>query len=267
LFAIISGNVFLEVVEMMRPALSLFALALFLTVPFGHADEPRVVRAEGSGPTEECQLTRSAQPSLQEARVFESAVMGVIHTPTPGNRIAVVCINIPTDLSLSKLILEWDVTPGQWNPQYAAGSHNLVWLHRGSYAKNTIGNVNVFGKGRNFIGMNQNVDLNSGVRTGRLRKVDLVTGGAATYHLRYTYDALSRKASFEISGAGWSGSTELEATAKDGILQIPRKNRWSESSLFVEFGHFGEPKPSNGKPAVPTYGWKYSNLRLKLIQK
>jgi hypothetical protein len=253
---------------MLRPALSLSALALFLAVPFGHADGPRVVRAGGSGPTEECQLTRTAQPSLQEARVFETAIPGVIHTPTPGNRVAVVCINIPTDLSLGKLVLEWDVTPGPWNSQFAAGSHNLAWIHRGSYSGNTIGNVNVFGKGRNFIGMNQNVDMKTGaVSTGRLRDVDLVTGGSAIYHLRYTYDAASRKAVFEISGGGLSASTEFAATARDGILQIPRKNRWSDSSLFVEFGHFGEPKPSNGKPAVPTYGWKYSNLRLKMTQR
>jgi hypothetical protein len=253
---------------MIRPALSLSALALFLTVPFGHAGEPRVVRAEGSGPSEDCQLTLTAQPSLQEARVFETAVVGAIHTPTPGNRIAVVCINIPTDLSLGRLVLEWDVRPGQWNPQFAAGSHNLAWIHRGSYSANTIGNVNVFGKGRTFIGMNQNVDMKTGaVSTGRVRKMDLVAGGPATYHLRYTYDAASRKALFEISGGGLSGSTEFAATAKDGILQIPRKNRWSESSLFVEFGHFGEPKPSNGKPAVPTYGWTYSNLRLKMTQR
>lgn len=253
---------------MLRPALSLFALALFSTVPFGQADEPRMIRAEGSGPSEDCQLTLTAQPSLQEARVFETAVTGAIHTPTLGNRIAVVCINIPTDLSLDKLILEWDVTPRQWNPQFAAGSHNLAWIHRGSYSSNTVGNVNVFGKGRNFIGMNQNVDMKTGgVSTGRLRKIDLVEGGPTTYHLRYTYAAGARKALFEISGGGRSESTEFAATARDGILQIPRKNRWSESSLFVEFGHFGEPKPSNGKPAVPTYGWTYSNLRLKLIQK
>lgn len=254
---------------MMRPV-SLFALALCLTVPLGHArtDEPRVVRAEGSGPSAECKLTRTVQPSLQEARVFETAVTGAIHTPTPGNRIAVVCINIPIDLSLGKLVVEWDVTPGQWNSQFAAGSHNLAWIHRGSYSSNTIGNVNVFGKGRNFIGMNQNVDMKTGaVSTGRVRNVDLVTGGPTTYHLRYTYDAARRKASFEVSGGGKSESTEFAATARDGILQIPRKNRWSESSLFVEFGHFGEARPSNGKPAVPTYGWKYSNLRLKMVRK
>ena len=256
---------------MKRLAVSLSVLALCFTVSPGHAgdpDEPRVVQAEGSGPSEECKLTRTVQPSLQEARVFETAIAGAVHTPTPADRIAVVCINIPTDLSLGRLVLEWDVTPGQWNPRFASGSHNLAWVHRGSYSGNTIGNVNVFGKGRNFIGMNQNVDMRTGaVSIGRLRKVDLVEGGPKTYHLRYTYDAASRKAVFEISGGGLSGSTEFEATARDGILQIPRKNRWSDSSLFVEFGHFGEPRPSNGKPAVPTYGWTYSTLKLKLVQR
>ncbi|MES1241361.1 MAG: hypothetical protein ABUT39_07065 [Acidobacteriota bacterium] len=256
---------------MMRPTLSLFALAFCLTVPLGFAgagDEPGVIRAAGSGPSEDCQLTRTAQPSLQEARVFEAAIAGTIHVPTPENRIAVVCINIPTDLSLGRLILEWDVTPGQWNSRFASGSHNLAWIHRGSYSGNTIGNVNVFGKGRNFIGMNQNVDMKTGaVSTGRLRNVDLALGGSTTYHLVYTYDAASRKATFQMTGAGRTESTEFAATARDGILQIPRKNRWSDSSLFIELGHYGEPRPSNGKPAVPTYGWRYSNLRLKMIQR
>ena len=143
------------------------------------------------------------------------------------------------------------------------------WLHRGSYTQNTVGNVNVFGKvgkNGNFFAMNQNVDASKPM-TGRLRPADLVLGGSTTYHLAYLYDAESRKAFFGISGAGRSEVASFAATARDGILQIPKKNRWSDSSLFVEFGHFGESRPRKGFPAVPTYGWSYSNLRLTMVQK
>lgn len=235
-------------------------------------DEPKVIWGEGSGPSTSCKVTIDAK-STQDPRVLQAALNGLIHTPSPGktaeNRIGVVCINIPHDLSLDKLILEWDVTPGQWNPQYVQGSHNLVWLHRGSYVKNTVGNVNVFGKvgkSGNFFAMNQLVDV-SQPTTGRLRPADLVLGGSTTYHLIYMYDAPSRQAFFHVSGGGRSESTSFAATARDGVLQIPKKNRWSDSSLFVEFGHFGEAKPRKGFPAVPTYGWKYSNLRLTMVQK
>lgn len=236
-------------------------------------DEPRVVWGEGSGPGAPCKFTIQAQPSPQDPRLLSAVLRGDIHTPSPGNRpedrIGVVCINIPHDLSLERLILEWDVTPGQWNPQYVPGSHNLVWLHRGSYTKNTVGNVNVFGKvgkNGNFFAMNQNIDASKPM-TGRLRPADLVLGGSTTYHLAYLYDAARRQASFGISGGGKLESTSFAATARDGILQISRKNRWSDSSLFVEFGHFGESRPRKGFPAVPTYGWRYSNLRLTMVQK
>ena len=259
---------------MMRSALPLFALALCLTVSLsslshaGYSAELGVVRAKGSGPSAECNpnvlLMRPTEP-----RVFQASQAGLIHVPTRTGRTAVVCIDIPYSLSLAKLIVEWDVTPGPWSPLYEAGSHNLAWIHRGSYSRNTIGNVNVFGRGRNFIGLNQNVDMKVGaVSTGRLRDADLVTDGSTTYRLRYTYDAAAGKAFFEISGGGVAPrSTEMQATARGNELLIPQGNRWSDSSLFVEFGHFGEARPSAGKPAVPTYGWKYSNLRVTMIQK
>jgi hypothetical protein len=252
-------------------SVSLFALALCLTVSLaslGQADEPRVVRAEGSGPSAECKPTvLLMRPS--EPRVFVAAQAGLIHVPSKAEPTGVVCIDIPYDLALARLVVEWDVTPGSWSSQYAAGSHNLAWIHRGSYSGNTVGTVNVFGKGRNFIGLNQNVDLKTGaVSTGRLRNVELATNGSTTYHLRYTYDATAGKAFFEISGGGVPPKrTEMPATARDNVLQIPQGNRWSDSSLFVELGHFGEARPSAGKPAVATYGWKYSNLRVTMVQK
>lgn len=255
---------------MKRPALSLFALALSLTASLGHADEPKVVRAGGSGPSAECKPNvLLVRPSRTEPRVFEAFQAGVLHVPTREEPTGVVCVDIPYDLSLAKLVVEWDVTPGQWNARYAAGSHNLAWIHRGSYSANTVGNVNLFGKGRNFIGLNQNVDMRTGaVSTGRVRKVDMATDGSTTYHLRYTYDAAAGKAFFEVSGGGLAPkSTEMLATARDNVLQIPQGNRWSDSSLFVEFGHHGEARPSAGKPAVPTYGWKYSNLRVTMVQR
>lgn len=234
-------------------------------------DEPRAIRAEGSGPTVDCTVHNTVQAKAlpQDSRVLQAVLPGAIHTPVLGNRIGGVCINIDNDLSLDKLILEWDVTPGQWSPQYLLGSHNLAWIHRGSYTGNTVGNVNVFGKvgkNGNFFAMNQNVDARNPT-TGRLRPADLVLGGSTTYHLVYTYDAGSRQAFFGVSGGGRADFTSFAATAKDGVLRIPRKNRWSDSSLFVEFGHYGEARPGKGKPAVPTYGWTYSNLRLTMIQK
>jgi hypothetical protein len=229
-------------------------------------DEPKAIWGKGSGPGAPCKFTVEAQAMPQEPRALTAVRDGDIHTPTPGDRIGVVCVNIPRDLVLDKLILEWDVTPGLWNPQYAPGSHNLVWLHRGSYVRNTVGNVNVFGQGANFFAMNQNVD-NPKPTTGRLRPANLVMGGSTTYRMIYAYDAGSRKAHFGVNNGGKLERTEFVATARDLSLLIPKKNRWSDSSLFVEFGHFGEHNPGKGRPAVPTYGWRYSNMRLTMVQK
>jgi hypothetical protein len=229
-------------------------------------NEPKAVWGEGSGPGAPCKFTIAAEPVPENPRVLRAVRDGDIHIPTGLNRIGVVCINIPRDLSLDKLILEWDVTPGYWNPEYAPGSHNLVWLHRGSYVRNTVGNVNVFGQGGNFFAMNQNVDAPKPT-TGRLRPANLVMGGSTTYRMIYAYDAGSRKAHFGVNNGGKLESTEFVATARDLSLLIPKKNRWSDSSLFVEFGHFGEHNPGRGRPAVPTYGWRYSNLSLTMVQK
>lgn len=257
---------------MIRLVLSLFALTLCLAVSITAADpeagpnEPKAVWGEGSGPGAPCKLTLAMQPLPQDPRILQATLAGDIHVPTPENRIGVVCIDIPGDLSLNRLLLEWEVTPGQWNAQYPPGSHNLVWLHRGSYVRNTVGNVNVFGQGGNFFAMNQNVDAPKPT-TGRLRPADLVLGGSTTYRMAYLYDAAARKAFFAIARGGTVDSTEFPATARDVSLLIPKKNRWSDSSLFVEFGHFGERHPGKGRPAVPTYGWRYSNLRLTMVQK
>ncbi len=229
-------------------------------------DEPKAIWGEGSGPGAPCKFTVDANPIFPDPRVLKTVLPGDIHIPTPDNRIGVVCINIPRDLVLDKLILEWDVTPGLWNPQYAPGSHNLVWLHRGSYVRNTVGNINVFGQGANFFAMNQNVDAPKPT-TGRLRPANLVMGGSTTYSMIYAYDAGSRKAHFGVNNGGKLESAELVATARGLSLLIPKKNRWSDSSLFVEFGHFGEHNPGKGRPAVPTYGWRYSNMRLTMVQK
>lgn len=229
-------------------------------------DEPKAIWGKGSGPGAPCKFTVAAQPVPQDPRVLRANQPGDIHVPSPLNRIGVVCINIPGDLSLDKLILEWDVTPGSWNPQYAPGSHNLVWLHRGSYVRNTVGNVNVFGQGANFFAMNQNVDAPKPT-TGRLRPANLAMGGSATYRMIYAYDAGSRKAHFGVNYGGKLERTEFIATARDLSLRIPKKNRWSDSSLFVEFGHFGEHNPGKGRPAVPTFGWRYSNMTLTMVQK
>ena len=256
---------------MIRLIVSLFALTLCLAVSITTADpeagpnEPKAVWSEGSGPGAPCKLTLAVQPLPQDPRILQATLAGDIHVPTPENRIGVVCIDIPRDLSLNRLALEWEVTPAYWNAQYPPGSHNLVWIHRGSYVRNTVGNVNVFGQGGNFFAMNQNVDAPKPT-TGRLRPANLALGGSTTYRMAYLYDAAARKAFFAVDNGGTVESTEFVATARDLSLLIPKKNRWSDSSLFVEFGHFGERHPGKGRPAVPTYGWRYSNLRLTMQQ-
>jgi hypothetical protein len=243
-------------------------------------NEPKVVWGEGSGPTVKCKPENKLGMSAPEPGIFEARMPGFIHRPTVNEPVLTVCFKAPNDLSLNTLIAEWDVIPGQWNEAYPAGSHNLIYLHRGTYAGHMVGSVSAFGEGagevKNYILMSQNIDLppkalpTRPTAKGKINNANLVLGGTTTYHLRYIYDALNQTATFEIlkDGETQPRRMTMKATAKDRILRISRDNRWdNDGSLFVEFGHFGEKLPRKDYPAVQTYGWTYSNLSIKMYQK
>jgi hypothetical protein len=194
-------------------------------------------------------------PPAGDAIVFESR--GLVHTPAVGNESRVLTVPVSGTLSLRRLTIEWDVTPGAWAATRPEASHNMIWVHRGDrYRSNTLANVNAFGPPRSVVRSNQNIDLGAGQVTSDEEAVALQQG--VTYHFRHVYDAESRTVTLTISADGQTIATfQHAATARNGVLVVPA------TGLSVHFGH-GAPRTAQSAE-LPTYGWEYRDLRIEML--
>lgn len=194
-------------------------------------------------------------PPPGNAIVFES--LGLVHAPTVGNESRVLAVPVSGTLSLRRLTIEWDVTPGPWTASRPDASHNMIWVHRGDkYRSNTMANVNAFGPPRSVVRSNQNMDL--GARQVTSDEEAIVLQQGVTYHFRHVYDAESRTVTLTISAGGQTLATlQHAATARTGILVVP------STGLRVHFGH-GAPTTAQSTE-LPTYGWEYRDLRIEMV--
>ncbi|HEV2846610.1 MAG TPA: hypothetical protein VG477_17280 [Thermoanaerobaculia bacterium] len=178
---------------------------------------------------------------------------GALHTAAQGNEKKRIDINLERPLTVKKLILDMDFTPGPWNRSKSPGNHAIVWLYREKFRGNTIANVNAFAP-KSSLKAAQNIDLGPGIAEAAEAGVAWEQG--KRYHLKYTYDAQIRKVSVELSAGGQLiKRLEFPATSPGGVLDIPSRG------LIVEFGHWGfEPGPE-----VASYGWQYSNLKIEFV--
>lgn len=192
-------------------------------------------------------------PPGGNALVFESA--GLVHRPVRGNEARAVSVPVPSALSLSRLVVEWEVVMGPWNPVNPAGAHLMGWVHRGKFRSNSMFNVNAFGTGRGEVKNVQNVDLPAGGVTNDTRPLLLTQG--TRYRFRGVYDAASGTATVNVSSGGQTLAVlSHAATASGGVLTIPA------SGLVVHFGHtFAQ---QAGGLELPTYGTEYQNLRVEM---
>lgn len=200
----------------------------------------------------------AAAPSPAEAApgaiVYEA--LGLLHTASRQHEKKQLLVPIDKRLALKKMVVEFDVVPGPWHPKSPNGNHALIWVYRGRFRSNTIANVNAFGPGKDFVKMNQNVDLPARHVTNA--KAPLALQKDATYHVRYVYDAASRRATTVVSQDGAVVATmSMEATAKNRTLEV------AATGLVTEFGHYS----GQHGPEVPSWGWRYLNLRIEMVPK
>lgn len=201
----------------------------------------------GGGPT--------TPPPVGNAIVFTRD--GSIITPTPGNEISIVRVPVSGALSLRRMVIEWDVTPGAFTAGQEDKAHSLIWAHRGKFRSNTITNMNVFGSPRNEIKNTTNVDVPpSGLVQ---QQAPLILQQGVTYRLRYVYDAENRQATVTVSSGGTVLTTlSHAATAANGRLTIPA------AGFLIQFGNTAAQAAAGFE--VPTYGWNYANLRVEMYQ-
>lgn len=222
------------------------------------ANEPKVTWGEFRGPSGACDFTVEAA-QLDQPGVLVAAKAGTIHSATTGNEKGIVCIKTPRDLSLDRMVVEWDVNVGPWHKKTPHGNHAMIWTHRGRFRSGSIVNVNAFGPKKNFVKMNQNVDLSAGGNTNTKMGIALTPGHQ--YHVRSTYDAANKRAFTELFENGvMLKKMEITATARNRTLVLPKFGYSEKGALFAEFGH----NKGQHFPELPSYGWRYSDLRIEM---
>jgi hypothetical protein len=191
-------------------------------------------------------------PSSSGAVVYTRP--GLFHTATTGLPKGAFDIALDRDMSLKRLVIDMDFIPGPWNLSKSPNNHGLLWLYRGRFRGDTIANVNAFGPSKLTLKAAQNINL--GPQQSTQNETGVAWRLGEKYHLRYTYDAENSTVSVVLSLAGATvKSFNFPTTSPNGILSVPAHG------MKVEFGHY----PGQEGPEVPSYGWRYSDLRIEMV--
>ncbi|HVG08539.1 MAG TPA: hypothetical protein VNM67_12600 [Thermoanaerobaculia bacterium] len=219
--------------------------------------DKKVTWGEDVGPNGACNFTIDAVEF--EPGIFLAGKEGVIHNADKGHEKGIVCMHVPRDLNVARMVLEWDVAPGPWNKRMVSGNHNLMYLHRGRFRSNTVSNVNAFGPGKGFVKMAQNVDMAKLTNTNT--KMGALLQQGSVYHFRYTYDAPAKTVTLELFNNGTLLNTSTMGTApKSKMLIVTKAGLSPKGALFSEFGHNRGQHP----PEMDSPGWRYGNLRVEM---
>lgn len=219
--------------------------------------EKKVTWAEAFGPNGNCDFTVSA--TEVEPGIFLAGQEGTVHNAARGHEKGIVCIHVPRDMNVHKLVLEWDVNPGPWNSRKVSGNHGLMFLHRGRFRSNTVSNVNAFGPGKAFVKMAQNIEMAKLTNTNQ--KMGVLLQQNTQYHFRYTFDAATKKVTLELFLNGeLLKTTTMNTAPKIKALIVTKAGLSPKGAMFSEFGHHrGQHLPEMDSP-----GWRYANLRVEL---
>lgn len=186
---------------------------------------------------------------------------GLVHRPTQAHPTWTHDIQTPPNTDFGKVVVELDVTVGKWDAQEPNKSHSIFWLHRGGkwpkWANNMIGFANAHGPGANTIKIahNMNVSAKEKKKPKLIGRVPWQRG--ETYHVRYVYDAAGNRITMQVSRGG---KVVASASSKARVRRI-RSDGSGEFMLY--FGHTRYTGRGQGGPEKPTYGWRYSNVRVE----
>ena len=175
---------------------------------------------------------------------------GEFFVPEPGNEIKTWDFPVAEDQVFQKVVVELDVTPGDWWEKNPDGVHNLFWLTRGGvWRSSTVGYVNLFGEDRGELKQMTNLELEKGQAQNAL--VDYNPTKGIPFHLTYTYDCWKRTITTVITENGIEKARAEMATTAHKI---------QSHGDFYQFWIGLEDKYNE----CPTYGWIYSNLRIQM---
>ncbi|HEY3569619.1 MAG TPA: hypothetical protein VGP73_16930 [Thermoanaerobaculia bacterium] len=180
---------------------------------------------------------------------------GLFHTATPTNAKKILRVPVPQTLNATKVLAEFDVVAGPWNPRLPKGAHNLIFLHRGKFRSNTLANINAFGPGNNKAKAAQNVDLPAHYSTSVQLGFTFQQG--QTYHISSLYDAATQKVTFGIYQNGnLVKGGQYQATSRNRLISVPG------TGLVAEFGNYN----NQFLPEVSSLGWKFANFHVEIVR-
>ncbi len=180
---------------------------------------------------------------------------GIFHTATPADAKKILRIPVPQQLNATKVLAEFDVIAGPWNPRLPKGAHNLIFFHRGKFRSNTLANINAFGPNNYKAKAAQNIDMPAHNSTAFEAGFTFQQG--QTYHISSLYDAANKRVVFGIyqNGALVKGG-QFDATARNRLLTVPG------TGLVAEFGN----NNNQFLPEVSSLGWKFANFHVEITK-
>lgn len=195
-------------------------------------------------------------PSVPGAIVFSRN--GTFHTPTPAVPTAIFNIPVPNDQAFSRVTVDLDIFVAGWSHD-PTKNHSLFWLHRGAccwpqWTANVFGLINAFGPGKSEVKVVTNADLPRFEVRHASSRYALLQGH--TYHLSYVYDVGSGLLALTVTDGGQEVARVQSGTTAKTIRSD------NSNAFMIYFGHEDATGIANDRP---TYGWKYSNLRVEFV--
>ena len=182
------------------------------------------------------------------------AAEGVFHRPRRNGRETWEARVLGPRQRFELLILEMDVTLGNWDTNSPEGNHAFFWLHRDERWRNNVyGYLNAFGPGKNFARLGTNITKDIAPQVTRNATFE----PGKTYHIRYIVEPKSNTARAIITNAAGREIVRLRDTGIGRFIDT------GAQGLRVIVGHPAR-KPGQAGPEVPTYGWKYANLCVRV---
>jgi hypothetical protein len=236
----------------------------------------RVIFGKAIGPNGDCASDGKPMlvvPASQSDGSWVVDVRGIFHQASLADPKGIVCVRAPADLNgtnwrIGKLIIDWDVTLGDWWAKKPSGIHNMGYYFGNRYRSGVIGNFNGLGPGKYLIKNMNNFGFPRGSNSTDKESYQLVPH--TLYHVTYTYDANNRHVHVDLQDSNHNVLKSLDQDAQPGNGQTMVLQKYSSSGvqdmmMVSEFGNYNALHTS--EPEVPTPGWLYANLHLHFIPK
>jgi hypothetical protein len=228
--------------------LALASLCTAIVPHAAHAAQPdRVPPAEGIAET--LLLVAPAASCPAGAVCFEAP--GVVHTPTPGSPVGRVAF-LPQAGVAKRLKLTMNVTVGPWHPQETDGKHLIYWF---VMSKNIDmpGLLYFRGPGKNQAFARHGIGLTHPKKIKLIRPFEAKVGH--TYRVENDYDMAGGLYTVKITDVA-TGKLEVSLRGKPNVASYTVK---PGAKILVDMGF----PLGKVETEVPSYGWRYSDVRVE----